>query len=108
MRTIFNRRVWGRASKGRAVKDRKGEGPALLGLSHREFRWRSSAALARMTPLQRQIFQSLGRDETSYEDVAQRYGITVGAVAKEFGAVLLILADAFDEKLPWWRRLWRG
>ncbi|AXB80177.1 hypothetical protein TQ38_026655 (plasmid) [Novosphingobium sp. P6W] len=108
MRTTFRWVVRARVRLVRDRTDEEGEGAVMLGLSRREFRWRSRLAFARMTPLQRDVFRQLGREEVSYEEVAQNLGLTTGAVAGEFATALLILADAFDEPTPWWRRLRQG
>jgi len=108
MRTTFRWVVRARARLVRATMDEAGEGAVMLGLSRREFRWRSRLAFARMTPLQRDVCRQLGREEVSYDEVAQSLGLTTGAVAGEFAVALLILADAFDEPAPWWRRLRPG
>jgi len=106
MRKVFKLWVWGRGRKGtNEAGAREGEGAALLGLTGREFRSRSRRALARMTPLQQDIFRSLGEEDATYEQLALRHCITVDEVAAQFGAGLLILADAFEETHAW-RRPW--
>jgi DNA-directed RNA polymerase specialized sigma24 family protein len=108
MGRVFKVRVWGRDRKGmNESRAREGEGAVFLGLSRREFRKRSGRALARMTPLQRDILRDLASEDATYEQLALRNGITVDEVAAQFGAGLLILADAFEETRPWWRRPWR-
>ncbi|WP_404477488.1 hypothetical protein [Novosphingobium sp. BL-52-GroH] len=56
-----------------------------------------------MTPLQQDILRGLCIEDATYEQLAQRHGIAMGEVAAQFGAGLMILADAFEERRPWWR-----
>lgn len=75
------------------------------GLARQEFQRRARLALSRMTPLQRQIFRDLSREDADYPEVAKRHGITEPQVRAAFTSALLILAAACDDPPPWWRRL---
>lgn len=74
--------------------------------SSRDVRRCVRRAVWRMTPRQRTIFRALRFENATYPQLAQRLTITVSQVEDEFKQALLILADAFDEPEPWWRRAW--
>lgn len=79
----------------------------IEGLSPSEFQRRVGWASARMTPLQRDIMHLLRSDETSYADVAGKLGIAEEEVCEAFAAALMLLDRAFEQPIPWWRRLLR-
>jgi hypothetical protein len=74
-----------------------------------ETMWRLQLALFRMTRRQRRIFLAVRIDDLSYAEIAERTGLTIGDVEREFAAGLRLICVALDGRLPGplWRRLWQ-
>jgi RNA polymerase sigma factor (sigma-70 family) len=65
---------------------------------------RLERALLRLPRLQREIFLAVRLDDMSYADIAERTGLTVKQVERQFAKslrVLWVMAD--DYRRPWWR-----
>ena len=71
----------------------------------RVFLRRGRRALRRMSDLQRTIFFEIRMEALSYEQLAERHGITQGKAEEEFAAALRIYSLTLHEHEPWWRRL---
>lgn len=57
-------------------------------------------ALAKMTQRQADIFLSIRFDETSYEELAARHGITVAQVTADFAAALRMWSRCLHARFP--------
>ncbi|MEZ0242291.1 MAG: sigma factor-like helix-turn-helix DNA-binding protein [Sphingomonas sp.] len=70
---------------------------------------RLEIGLRRMPKMRREIFLALRLDEMSYEEIADRTGLSVKQVERHVARSMLTLLNAGDERaaLPWWRRLVR-
>lgn len=65
---------------------------------------RLERALLKLPGLQREIFLAVRLDDMSYAEIAERTGLTVKQVERQFAKslrVLWVMAD--DYKRPWWR-----
>ncbi|WP_404478369.1 sigma factor-like helix-turn-helix DNA-binding protein [Novosphingobium sp. BL-52-GroH] len=60
------------------------------------FRRRGSKALEAMSPLQREVFLRLRRDEVSYGALASDLEVSVPEVEEAFHQALVIFCDAFE------------
>lgn len=78
-------------------------------LSDAEMLARLEVGLRWMPKLRREIFLAIRLDDMSYPEIAERTGITVGEVERQFAKGLLQLHDALHGRLPvpLWRRLLR-
>ena len=70
--------------------------------------WRAERAVDRLPPMTRKVFLAIRVEELAYSQIAARFGITVADVEAHFAVALRMLANAMDEKDPWWWRfrLW--
>nr|WP_282436413.1 MULTISPECIES: sigma factor-like helix-turn-helix DNA-binding protein [unclassified Novosphingobium] len=57
-----------------------------------------------MTARQRAIFTAMRFEGASYQDLAARYGLSVGEVQREFACAILRLSRAIHGR--WWQRWW--
>jgi RNA polymerase sigma-70 factor (ECF subfamily) len=65
---------------------------------------RLERALLKLPRLQREIFLAVRLDDMSYAELAERTGLTVRQVERQFAKslrVLWVMAD--DYQRPWWR-----
>ncbi|ATY34375.1 hypothetical protein CVN68_02200 [Sphingomonas psychrotolerans] len=62
-----------------------------------------------MPRLRREIFLALRLDDLSYEEIAERTGLSVKQVERHVARSMLTLLDAVDGRAPqpWWKRLFR-
>jgi len=70
----------------------------------RRFRRRGRRALRRMTERQRAIFTAMRFEGASYQDLAERHGLSVEEVQRELACALLWLSRAVHGR--WWQRWW--
>lgn len=70
---------------------------------------RLEAGLRRMPKIRREIFLALRLDDLSYEEIAERTGLSVKQVERHVARSMLMLLDAVDGRrpAPWWKRLFR-
>lgn len=76
-------------------------------LTEAEITERLEAGLRRMPKMQREIFLALRLDDLSYEEVAERTGLSVKQVERHVARSMLMLLDVVDGRAPqpWWKRL---
>lgn len=67
---------------------------------------RAERAVARMGAVERDVFLAIRVDELSYSEIAAKLDISVAEVERHFAASLVVVAEALDEKDPWWWRFW--
>ncbi|MGN6621154.1 MAG: sigma factor-like helix-turn-helix DNA-binding protein [Sphingomonas sp.] len=71
-------------------------------------RQRLVRALAQLPERQRAVYVALARDGLAYEALADRLGVGVDEIERDFAAALATLADAIDQPAtPWRQRLVR-
>ena len=64
-------------------------------------------AVCRMNPKEREIFLAMRFEDTSYEDLALRLGISVSEVEAHFASSITIFVRVMRaEERPWWQ-FWR-
>lgn len=78
-------------------------------LTESEIIARLEAGLRRMPKIRREIFLALRLDDLSYEEIAERTGLSVRQVERHVARSMLTLLDAADGRTPtpWWRRVFR-
>ena len=71
-------------------------------------RRRLVTALAQLPERQCAVYVALARDGLTYEALAERFGVSVDEIERDFASALATLADAIDKPAtPWRRRLIR-
>ena len=70
---------------------------------------RLGIGLRRMPRLRREIFLALRLDDLSYEEIAERTGLSVKQVERHIARSMLTLLDTVEGRvsMPWWKRLFR-
>lgn len=68
---------------------------------------RVEEGISRMKRLDREIFLAVRFDNLSYDEVAQRFGITTKRVERAIVKVLFVIRAARSEQLPPWWKFWR-
>jgi RNA polymerase sigma-70 factor (ECF subfamily) len=70
---------------------------------------RLEAALRRMPKMRREIFLALRLDDLSYEEIADRTGLSVKQVERHVARSMMTLHEAFERRPPlaWWKQLFR-
>jgi len=70
---------------------------------------RLEAGLRRMPKMRREIFLALRLDGLSYEEIAERTGLSVKQVERHVARSMLTLLDAIYglAPTPWWKCLFR-
>ncbi len=78
-------------------------------LTEAEIIERLEAGLQRMPELRREIFLAIRLDDLSYAEIAERTGLSVKQVEREFARSMVTLLEAFDgrQPMPWWKRILR-
>jgi len=76
-------------------------------ISRAELERRFVIAMHKVTPAQRDIFLSVRFDDASYEELAERHGITVEEVMNALARALLIWSRCLHARFPhlvwpWW------
>ena len=68
---------------------------------------RLEIGLRRMPRLRREIFLALRLDDLSYEEIAERTGLSVKQVERHVSQSMLTMLDAVEGRtpVPWWKRL---
>lgn len=69
-------------------------------LTQAEIVERLEAGLRRMPKLRREIFLALRLDDLSYEEIAERTGLSVKQVERHVARSMLTLLDAFNGRAP--------
>ena len=67
-------------------------------------RRRLVTALAQLPERQCAVYVALARDGLTYEALADRFGVSVDEIERDFAAALATLADAIDAPAVRWRR----
>ncbi|MFZ5747866.1 MAG: sigma factor-like helix-turn-helix DNA-binding protein [Pseudomonadota bacterium] len=95
--------------KDKAETSRAGGGVTEEPLNHAEIIARLEIGLRRMPKVRREIFLALRLDDLSYDEIAERTGLSVKQVERHVARSMLTLLNAGDGRaaLPWWRRLVR-
>jgi RNA polymerase sigma-70 factor (ECF subfamily) len=78
-------------------------------LTQSEIIERLEVALRRMPKLRREIFLALRLDDMSYQEIAERTGLSVKQVERHVARSMLTLLEAVDGRAPqpWRKRLYR-
>lgn len=65
--------------------------------------------LRRMPKIRREIFLALRLDDLSYEEIAERTGLSVKQVERHIARSIMTLLEAAEGRAPppWWKRLLR-
>lgn len=76
-------------------------------ISREELERRFVIAMNKVTLVQCDIFQSVRFDDVSYEELAERHGLTVEEVINAFARALLIWSRCLNARFPhlvwpWW------
>ncbi|MGN6622464.1 MAG: sigma factor-like helix-turn-helix DNA-binding protein, partial [Sphingomonas sp.] len=65
-------------------------------------------ALAQLPERQRAVYVAIARDGLTYDALAERFGVGVDEIERDFAAALATLAEAIDAPaVPWRRRFIR-
>jgi RNA polymerase sigma factor (sigma-70 family) len=78
-------------------------------LTQAEIIERLESGLRRMPKMRREIFLALRLDELSYDEIAERTGLTVKQVERHVARSMMTLLEAIEGRRPvaWWQRLFR-
>lgn len=67
---------------------------------------RIERAVRKLPRLQREIFLALRLDDLSYNEIAERTGLTAGQVEREFAKAMANMMRRLDGKPRRWWRIW--